>query len=70
MKLTIDIPEKLLARILRASAAATEEDAVLQALEEFTRLESSDALAEPKDDWDIFADDEDEPETDIPARPG
>jgi hypothetical protein len=42
---------------------------VLQALEEFARLESGDTLAEPKDDWDIFSEDE-EPENEIPARPG
>ena len=69
MKLSIDIPEKLLEQIVRASAAATHEDAVLRALEEFVRIETASPLADADtDDWDIFADED--PDEDLPPRPG
>ncbi len=73
MKLTIDIPEKLLARIVQSSAAATSEDAVLEALEEFVRRDNdSDAIAD-LDEWDLGPTEEPDelqaPET-IQPRPG
>ncbi len=37
MKTTLDIPEKLLAEAMKAAGAATKREAVLRALEDFSR---------------------------------
>ncbi|MEN9535654.1 MAG: hypothetical protein RLZ22_934 [Verrucomicrobiota bacterium] len=44
MKTTIDIPEKLLAETMRFTGAKTKREAVVDALEEFSRLRKVESL--------------------------
>ncbi|MFK7910012.1 MAG: type II toxin-antitoxin system VapB family antitoxin [Akkermansiaceae bacterium] len=53
MKTTIDIPEKLLSDAIRFTKAKTKKDAILTALEDFTRRQKVAALTSTFGTWDM-----------------
>jgi Arc/MetJ family transcription regulator len=57
MKTTIDIPEKLLDATLRITGAATKRDAVVQALEDFTRRNRVADIVASFGTWDMLDND-------------
>lgn len=57
MKTTIDIPEKLLADTLRITGAATKRDAVVRALEDFTRRNRVADIVASFGTWDMLDND-------------
>jgi len=58
MKTTIDIPDKLLSDTLRLTGAGTKRDAVVQALEEFTRRKAVEEIISTFGTWDMLDNDE------------
>lgn len=58
MKTTIDIPEELLSSLFRISGAKTKRDAVLIALEDYTRRRMVADLVSSFGSWDVMDNDE------------
>ena len=57
MKTTIDIPERLLADTVRITGAATKRDAVVQALQDFTRRKLAAEIVASFGTWDMLDND-------------
>ncbi len=53
MKTTIDIPDQLLSDAIRFTKAKTKKDAILTALEDFTRRQKFEALSATFGTWNI-----------------
>jgi Arc/MetJ family transcription regulator len=58
MKTTIDIPDELLSSLFRISGAKTKRDAVLIALEDYTRRRMVAELVSSFGTWDVMDNDE------------
>jgi Arc/MetJ family transcription regulator len=58
MKTTIDIPDELLSSLFRISGAKTKRDAVLIALEDYTRRRMVADLVSSFGTWDVMDNDE------------
>lgn len=58
MKTTIDIPDELLSSLFKISGAKTKRDAVLIALEDYTRRQTVAELVASFGTWDVMDNDE------------
>jgi len=58
MKMTIDLPEELLADAMRFTGAATKGEAVVKAVEDYNRQQKVKQLVSSLGTWDIATNDE------------